>query len=783
MMKEFQFISKADTLMYLEKKLKNAKILPMYTIFFETYKHHQKSIIDDIELIFNNSKLIIRSSSKNEDTTEQSLAGIYKSVLNIDSGDKKKLSAAIDEVFNSYHDKGNEKILVQPMLTKIICSGVAFTCDLDTLAPYYIVNYDMSEQSDSITGGYSKNSKMYIQFKSSKNCIEDIHLKIIIEALEELELILGNGYLDVEFGINENFEIYIFQVRPIVQKYKKNLSSLNLSDPLLKIHKKIDKLMKPHPNLLGNRTVFGVMPDWNPAEIIGIRPKQLSVSLYKELIMDQIWAYQRDNYGYRNLRSHPLMITFLGIPYIDVRVTFNSFIPKKLNENIAKKLMNYYIDKLNETPAYHDKVEFEIVFSCYYLSLPEKLKVLRSKDFSDKEIKQIEFTLLELTNQIIKPKDGLYKKDILKSNILEQKYNDIVNSELSIIDKIYWLLEDCKRYGTLPFAGVARAAFIAVQFLRSFVECNIITKEESNNFLNSLNTVNRQMNMDLKILKKGEMDKKIFLEKYGHIRPGTYDITSLRYDENFEGYFSSEEVLEQDNCTFTFSDLQKNQISNELQQSGIEVSVDELITFMRESIEGREYVKFIFTKSLSRCIELIKELGIKYNISNSDMAYLNVQKIRELYSCLDHMDLYDNFIADIKSNKQLYEYTKAVKLPSVILKADDIYQYHLLEEEPNFITHKDIIGECVIEEMLIKSELENKIILISSADPGYDFLFSKNIGGLITLFGGANSHMAIRCAELGIPAVIGVGESNFSKWKNAKVLEINCLNKQVKIID
>lgn len=34
------------------------------------------------------------------------------------------------------------------------------------------------------------------------------------------------------------------------------------------------------------------------------------------------------------------------------------------------------------------------------------------------------------------------------------------------IEKIYWLLEDCKRYGTLPFAGVARVAFIAVQILR-----------------------------------------------------------------------------------------------------------------------------------------------------------------------------------------------------------------------------------------------------------------------------------------------------------------------------
>ena len=46
---------------------------------------------------------------------------------------------------------------------------------------------------------------------------------------------------------------------------------------------------------------------------------------------------------------------------------------------------------------------------------------------------------------------------------------------MSTVDKIYWLLEDCKRYGTLPFSGLARAGFIAVQFLRGFVKLNILS--------------------------------------------------------------------------------------------------------------------------------------------------------------------------------------------------------------------------------------------------------------------------------------------------------------------
>ena len=138
----------------------------------------------------------------------------------------------------------------------------------------------------------------------------------------------------------------------------------------------VERGMQNHPFLLGQRTVYGVMPDWNPAEIIGIRPKPLALSLYRELITDSIWAYQRHNYGYRNLRSFPLMPDFFGLPYIDIRVSFNSFIPSDLDQGIAARLVDYYIDRLLSDHTLHDKVEFEIVFSCYTLDLPERLECL-----------------------------------------------------------------------------------------------------------------------------------------------------------------------------------------------------------------------------------------------------------------------------------------------------------------------------------------------------------------------------------------------------------------------
>ncbi len=780
---KLKFSSKARTLDDLSKVISRAKVLPLYLFKVSDYKKNADFIISSIQKKFKSKFLVVRSSSLSEDGSEISNAGHFESVLNVSIKAPDKIKAAIQKVISSYkNNNSGDEVFVQPQLDNISMAGVAFTSDMDTFAPYYIINYDESGKSDSVTDGTGKNLKTFVYFKNSPvNCAHK-KLSKLISALKELEIIFNFPHLDVEFAFS-NETLYIFQVRRISTVAKEDLSQIDLKETLLKIHKKINKLSSPHPNLFGDNAVYGVMPDWNPAEIIGLKPKHLAASLYKEMITDSIWAYQRDNYGYRNLRSHPLMLLYLGVPYIDVRVDFNSFIPKELNEKIAKKLVDHYLAKLISFPVFHDKVEFEIVHSCFYFNLPEKLSNDLSKaNFSKDEIISIEKTLLAITNKIINPETGLYKKDLLQTEILKEKYEKIISSKLSIVDKIYWLLEDCKRYGTLPFAGIARSAFIATQFLRSFVELKIISNKEYNLFIGSMHTITKDLNNDLVHYSKNKISKKEFLKKYGHLRPGTYDILSKRYDENFDSYFSKKTTNAIAPSNFKFSMKQINKLEILIKKYGLNITATQLIEFIKISIEGRENSKFVFTKSLSRILSLIEELSIKYGVKRDDLVYLDIKTIIGLYASLDYRDVKEIFESDIEKNKRSYNYTKAVKLPSLITKADDVYFYFLHSEEPNFVTIKSVCSETIGEINIETATLKNKIIFIKSADPGYDFLFTKNIGGLVTQFGGANSHMAVRCAEMGIPAIIGAGESNFNLWGKAKLLELDCLNKQVKII-
>jgi phosphoenolpyruvate-protein kinase (PTS system EI component) len=78
--------------------------------------------------------------------------------------------------------------------------------------------------------------------------------------------------------------------------------------------------------------------------------------------------------------------------------------------------------------------------------------------------------------------------------------------------------------------------------------------------------------------------------------------------------------------------------------------------------------------------------------------------------------------------------------------------------------------------------LAGRIVLIPQADHGYDWLFGHGIAGLVTLYGGANSHMAIRAAEFGLPAAIGIGEQRYRELAQAKVLELSPANEILRVI-
>jgi len=371
-----------------------------------------------------------------------------------------------------------------------------------------------------------------------------------------------------------------------------------------------------------------------------------------------------------------------------------------------------------------------------------------------------------------------YACNIEKVQELERRREIIVGSSLDTVEKIYWLIEDCKRYGTLPFAGLARAGFIAVQILMSLVNIGVLDQDDYDNFMCSLDTINSRMKRDFKKMKRNE-----FLKIYGHLRPGSYDILSPRYDEAPDRYFN---WTEKDNIpekceikSFSCSLDQMKKIDVLLKEHGLEYDVVGLFSFIKEAIESRENSKFIFTKSLSETLSMFKQLAGENGFSAEDASFSDITCIKQLYASTS--DTREALEQTITEGKKKYNLTKQITLPPILLDPDDVWAFHLPQFEPNFITVKNAAGKVISSDM-DKNLFQDAILFIPCADPGFDWIFSHNIKAFVTMYGGANSHMAIRACELGIPAVIGTGEFLYKKWASASSIEIDCANKQVRIL-
>ena len=101
------------------------------------------------------------------------------------------------------------------------------------------------------------------------------------------------------------------------------------------------------------------MADWNPSEMIGNHPRILSQDLYKKLITKYNWSKARDFLGYKSI-NNDLMIIFQNKPYIDIRLSLISFIPKNLKKNLSNKIINIQLKLIKLNSRLHNKLESEV---------------------------------------------------------------------------------------------------------------------------------------------------------------------------------------------------------------------------------------------------------------------------------------------------------------------------------------------------------------------------------------------------------------------------------------
>jgi hypothetical protein len=215
--------SKARTLLYLKK---NFPIPELFLFKVNLFLNNPKKIINIIKKRF--KVLIAIRSSNNFEDSKSSLAGKFKSFLNINPSNNDEVYNSILRVINSYkkYKSKNNEVFVQAMVSTKY-AGVVTTCDISNNLPLYCINYSKNNSTD-VTEG-KRNTIFISKFANSKELIKPLILNKLIVVIKKILKYYKGQNLDKNFWNSISYNNNYTKI-----DYLKNELQLSISAKFLK---------------------------------------------------------------------------------------------------------------------------------------------------------------------------------------------------------------------------------------------------------------------------------------------------------------------------------------------------------------------------------------------------------------------------------------------------------------------------------------------------------------------------------------------------------------------
>jgi hypothetical protein len=730
-------------------------------ITFAHWTRHRADAICAIRERFTEPFLAVRSNTDDEDNLSQSQAGHFKTELNVAGHSADNLARAIDAVFHSYAMTNDAcSVLVQPMVDNVRACYVASTHMMEDLAPYYVLSFGGGRDSTVVTNGTQPVTTIYVARNEGFADLDD-DCREVLRALQEVERIIDEPF-ETEMVLNGTGAV-LLQVRPIVLR---GSTTIFRSSELAHLRAEVRRELAfdEETDVCGSRRLYGQMPDWNPAELLGAHPKPLALSLFRYLISRESWREARSAFGYRKIGKSDLLREFAGRPYVDVRLSFNSLLPAGLDAACGARLVDAWSARLHDAPGLHDKVEFDVASTIVDFDFERRHLALYPHVFDRAELRDYRARLLTVTKACLDASRLQFTLDGLR----------ICRSDLGAnIDTpraLTRLLEHIRVHAARPFAQVARQAFAAEALLRSAVRRGALDAARLATMRARIPTVVADLLDAWSSLGACGDEGEMLVGRFGHLRPGTFEISVPTYAARGKKFFSATAPrIRGHHAPFAWTATERADIDALCRESGIDFGAEHLLRLYAESVQAREYGKFVLSHAVSLLLERIADHGKCQELDRDTLAWLTVDRI------LDADTRTVELLGIAAHARRRHEAERSLRLPALLDAHDDLRVVRCLPCVPNFQ------GRGVVEGRILEvgphtnpSSLPlRSIVAMEAADPGYDWIFSRRPTALITAYGGPNSHMAIRCGEMRCGAVLGYGVENFRRLLQATRVAID----------
>ena len=677
--------------------------------------------LNRIQKRFPDIQVAVRSSAHNEAAAVIGQAGRYRSFGPLDTDSRDALTRAITSVFASYgHWHPTDAVLVQAWVSHSVVTLGVTSADATAFAGTASLSYYVGECTRAITAGWTNVSRFWLTQNATPARHWPSAVRRAFALLAKIELALGRSALTLEIAVDRRGRLRLLQVTPSTRPSHRAPASV-LEKRWSTVESVYRKRSHAREGELGRSPLFGLMPDWNTAELLGEHPRPLAASLFNALIADQAWRHARINLGYRKSSVHPLLGYFAGRPYVDVRASLNSLIPGGLPDALALPVIEAGIDKLGRHPELHDRVETDLFPTC--------------AGFANEWSEQLRDA------GVGKAAQSTWRDALIAMEPRWQQFSILPGAVGDITESMRHLAEEAGRRGAgarslvrslapvrrrlaLPFAMHARLAFVARFQISSLVTAGALSQERLDYILSCVSAVNSTAGVNAR--------------QAGALRPATFDISvnPVCRDVDAAGTAATSPTP-----FITLTTQEHRAVTSLLTSLKLHTDADSWLRLAQRRIELRERWKYGLSQALSYWFSALTRWGQHHDLSAEDLSYLTV---KALDGNRDPKALH----RQIAVAKRRYDVDGTIKMPLLISSRADFRASVEPALRPTFLGRGRVSGSlCVIgRHTEARPIAPGSVVLMQAADPGFDWIFSYPFAALITCYGGPHSHIAVRCA-------------------------------------
>jgi len=700
---------KAATLLALAARVRTVRVPDSLVLTHTRWRADAAGVRREVRARFGRARLAVRSARAGEDAPGSGDAGRYESVLGV--RDMRALGRAVRRVFESYGAvRPHDAVLIQPCVASVSAALVAANRAADG-APYDAISRAAVRDSTAITRGSVAAETWYIGHGTRR---VPRALRAIVNTVREVEALLGPQPFELELVLARG-TLWLLQARRIPAPRTPPATS----------HARLRR--RAQSELVRMRDTgmraLGLMPDWNPAELIGEHPRPLALGLFDATIAQRTWALARAALGYATPYRAALLRPLAGRPYVDVRASFESLVPAATPARVRARLVAHWLARLAADPSLHDKVEFEIATTCRELDLAWRL---RACPLSGSERGELEAALVTPTVRALDAR-------ALDAEIATFERRCVTGS-------VPLALKGIARDVALPFARAARRDFVATALLRSAVRRGALGPCRLEGLLHDVHHGARA-------LAHGDV-----------LRPGTFEIecAPCRAPDFVQAPLPSADALR-------LSASERRGLDALLREASLPLDANALVSLAARAMRARELGKRVLAAALDEWLARLTDAGAARGLGADVLGWLTPQQARAALG-----DPERGVAAAVRARTR-HATEAALRLPPVLTATSDLALVRHPPCAPNWLGTERVDAplELVDRHTQPHTVTAGKAIAIRSADPGYDWIFARAPAALITAYGGPHSHMALRCAGARVPAALGLGPERFGRLLGA----------------